>query len=81
MPALLFGGAPPLGRHSTDLQMLVSGDVVLELVGFEEVFQLLHVALVQAVHLLLGGMWHLLHLDGLPHCKTQRCVVAQSRNH
>ena len=80
MPGLNFGGAPTLGRCSADLQVLVSGDVVLELVGFEEIFQLLHVALVKPVHLLLGGMWCLLHLDGLPHCKTQRCVVAQSRN-
>ena len=71
MPALPFGGAPPLGRHSADLQVLVSGDVVLELMGFEEVFQLLHVALMQPVHLLLGRMWCLLHFDGLPHCKTQ----------
>ena len=67
MPALPFGGAPPLGRHSADLQVLVSGDVVLELMGFEEVFQLLHVALMQPVHLLLGRMWCLLHFDGLPH--------------
>ena len=60
--------------------MLVCGDVVLELVGFEEIFQLLHIELVKPVHLLLGRMWCLLHLDGLPHCKTQRCVVAQSQN-
>ena len=72
MPALTFGAAPSLGRRSVELQVLVSGDVVLELVGFKEVFQLLYVALVQPVHLLLGGMWCLLHLNGLPHCKTQR---------
>ena len=56
MPVLPVGGAPPLGRHSAELQVLVYGDIVLELVGFEEVFQLFHVALVQPVHLLLGGM-------------------------
>ena len=72
MPALPFGGALRLGRHSADLQLLVSGDIVLELVGFRDIFQLLHVALVQSVHLLLGGTWCLLHLNGLPHCKTQR---------
>ena len=72
MPALPFGAAPPLGKYSVEFQVLVFWDVVLELVGFEEVFQLVHVALVQPVHLLLGGMWCLLHLDGLPHCKTQR---------
>ena len=71
MPALPFEAVPSLGRRSVELQVLVSGDIVLELVGFEEVFQLLHVALVQPVHLLLGGMWCLLHFDGLPHCKTQ----------
>ena len=81
MPALPFGGAPLLGRCSADLQVLVFGDVVLELVGFEEIFQLLYVALVKPVHLLLGGMRCLLHLDGFPHCKTQRGVVIQSRNH
>ena len=66
----------PLGQRvsSAELQVLVSGDVVLELVGFKEVFQFLHVALVQPVHLLLGGMRYLLHLDGLPHCKTQMWV-------
>ena len=80
MLTLHFGGAPTLGRCSEDLQVLVSGDVVLELVGFEEIFQLLHVALVHPVHLLLEGMCCLLHLDGLPHCKTQRCVMAQSLN-
>ena len=64
----------PLGQRlcSAELQVLVFGDVVLELVGFEEVAQLLQVMLVQPVHLLLGGMWYLRHLDGLPHCKTQR---------
>lgn len=51
--------------------MLVLGDVVLELVGFKEAAQLVDVALVQLVHLLLRGLWSLLHLDGLPHCKTQ----------
>ena len=81
MPALHFGGAPPLGRCSADLQVLVSRDIVLELVGFEEIFQLLHIELVKPVHLLLGGMWCLLHLDGIPHCKTKRCMVAQSQNH
>ena len=81
MPALPFGAAVPLGRYSAELQVLVFWDVVLELVGFEEVAQLLHVALVQPVHLLLGGMWCLRHLDGLSHCKTQRWVVAQSRNY
>ena len=66
----------PLGQRlcSAELQVLVSWDVVLELMGFEEVFQLLHVVLVQPVHLLLGGMRYLLHLDGLPHCKTQTWV-------
>lgn len=59
--------------------MLVLGDVVLELVGFEEVAQLIDVVLVQLVHLLLRGLWDLLHLDGLPHCKTQRRVAGQSR--
>ena len=72
MPALPFGAAVPLGRYSAELQVLIFWDVVLELVGFEEVAQLLHVALVQPVHLLLGGMWCLRHLDGLSHCKTQR---------
>ena len=81
MLTLHFGGAPTLGRCSADLQVLVSRDVVLELVGFKEIFQLLNVALVHPVHLLLGGMWCLLHLDGLPNCKTQRWVVAQSRNY
>lgn len=59
--------------------MLVRGDVVLELVGFKEAAQLVDVALVQLVHLLLRGLWSLLHLDGLPHCKTQRGAVGQSR--
>ena len=81
MPALPFGGTLHLGRCSADLQVLISGNIVLELVGFEEIFQLLHVALVKPVHLLLGGMQCLLHLDGFPHCKTQRWVVIQSRNH
>ena len=64
----------PLGQHlcSAELQVLVFWDIVLELVSCEEVAQLLDVALVQPVHLLLGGMWCLLYLDGLPHCKTQR---------
>ena len=52
--------------------MLISGDIVLELVGFKEIFQLIHVALVKPVHLLLGGMWCLLHLNGVPHCKTKK---------
>ena len=72
MPALPFGTASLLERYSVELQVLVFWDAVLELVGFKEIFQLLHVVLVQSVHLLLGGTWCLLHLDGLPHCKTQR---------
>lgn len=59
--------------------MLVLGDVVLEFMGFEEVAQLTDVVLVQLVHLLLRGLCYLLHLDGLPHCKTQRWAVAQDR--
>ena len=72
MPVLSFREAPPLGRCSTEFQVLVYGDIVLELVGFEEIFQLLHVALMEPVHLLLGAMRCLLHLSGLLHCKTQR---------
>lgn len=53
MSALPFGGCPPLGRGSAELQVSVGGDIVLELVGFEEVAQLLDVVLVQCVHLLL----------------------------
>ena len=47
----------PLGQRlcSAELQVFVSGNIVLELVGFKEIFQLLHVVLVQPVHLLLGG--------------------------
>ena len=71
MPALPFGTASLLERYSVELQVLVFWDAVLELVGFKEVAQLPDVALVQPVHLLLGGMWCLLHFDGLPHCKTQ----------
>ena len=71
MPAPPFGAAPPLGRHSAELQVLVRGDVVLELVGFKEVAQLMDVVLVQLVHLLPRGLHYLLHLDGLPHCKTE----------
>ena len=71
MPALPFGTAAPLERYSAELQVLVFWDIVLELVSCEEVAQLLDVALVQPVHLLLGGMGCLLHFDWLPHCKTQ----------
>ena len=55
MPTLPFGTAPLLERYSVELQVLVVWDAVLELVGFEEVAQLPDVALVQPVHLLLGG--------------------------
>lgn len=44
---------PPPRRHSVEFQVLVHGDVVLELVGLKEVAQLPEVALVQPVHLLL----------------------------
>jgi hypothetical protein len=46
-------GAPEYWRCSAELQVLVNGDVELELVGLEEVVQLLHIALVHLVHLLL----------------------------
>lgn len=75
-------GQPASGwRRSAELQVLISGDVVLELVGLKEVAQLLEVALVQLVHFLLRGMQRLLHLDGLAHCKAQKRAAAQSGNH
>lgn len=43
----------PPGRPSAELQMLVHRDIVLELVGFEEITQFLDIALMQLVHLLL----------------------------
>lgn len=48
-----LGQPLPLGRRSAELQVLVLGDVVLELVGFKELAQLIDVVLVQLVHLLL----------------------------
>lgn len=71
MPALPFGTAAPLERYSAELQVGL-WDIVLELVSCKEVSQLLDVALVQPVHLLLGGIVvNSLHFDRLPHCKTE----------
>ena len=49
-PSILPNASPAFWRslssgwHLADLHVLVSGGIVLELVGFEEIFQLLHVA-------------------------------------
>lgn len=73
----LWGSPSSALRDSAELQVLVSGDVELELVGIKEVAQLLDIALVQPVHFLLRGVQCLLHLDGLSHCKAERRAVVQ----
>ena len=81
MTVLPCGGAPPLGGFQQISECWSLGTLYLSLWSSKRFFQLFDVALVKPVHLLLGAIWCLLHLDGLPHCKKQKCVVAQSQNH